>query len=102
MGNDNKSNSNKNKDISANAFYDVMFIIIIPLLFANLYFSIKAYNMAKNPVNVGSLQHYDSIYTERKEHYSMNENEEVTGYYTKDGLYYIFEEPIPAYLFYND
>ena len=99
MGNDSKKNIKKNQDISANAFYDVLFMIIIPLLFASLYFSIKAYDMAKNPVNVGSLKHYDSFYTRETGNISMNPNGDITGYTTPDGLYYIFKEPIPADLF---
>ena len=101
MSNDSKKNNKKNQDISANAFYDVLFMIIIPLLFANLYFTLKAYDMAKNQVNVGSLQHYNTIYSERKEHYSMDGNGNITGYTTPDGLYYIFEEPIPDDQFFN-
>lgn len=106
MSNDNKRKSNKdNQDISTNVFYDVLFMIIIPLLFANIYFTYKNYERITqdiHPANVGSLQHYDSIYSKRLAHISMNENGEITGYHTPDGLYYIFRDPIPAYLFYND
>ena len=96
MGNDNNEN---NEEI--NKLHNQLFFIIIVLLCAILYFAYKSYNLAANPVNVGSLKHYNSIYPERKEHYSMDGNGNITGYTTPDGLYYIFEEPIPDNIFFN-
>ena len=92
-------NDNNNEEI--NKLHNLFFFIIIAILCAILYLAYKTYDMAKNPVNVGSLQHYNSIYSERKEHYSMDGNGNITGYTTPDGLYYIFEEPIPDDIFFN-
>lgn len=95
MGNDNDNNEEIHK------LHNQLFFIIIVLLCAILYFAYKTYNITANPVNVGSLKHYNSIYPERKEHYSMDGNGNITGYTTPDGLYYIFEEPIPDDIFFN-
>lgn len=95
MGNDNDNNEEINK------LHNELFFIIIVLLCVILYFAYKTYDLTANPVNVGSLKHYNSIYSERKEHYSMDGNGNITGYTTPDGLYYIFEEPIPDDIFFN-
>lgn len=92
-------NDNNNEEI--NKLHNELFFIIIVLLCIILYFAYKTYDLNANPVNVGSLQHYNSIYSERKEHYSMDGNGNITGYTTPDGLYYIFEEPIPDDIFFN-
>ena len=94
-------NNNNNEEINTNALHNLIFFIIIALLCAILYFAYKTYDITANPVNIGSLKHYNSIYPERKEHYSMDGNGNITGYTTPDGLYYIFEEPIPYDNFFN-
>lgn len=94
MGNDN--NSNEDQGINTNALHNLMFFIILVLLCIILYFTFKTYKTANHPVNVGSLQHYDSIYSRETGNISMNEYGDITGYHTPDGLYYTFEEPIPA------
>ena len=82
MGNDNNENNEE-----LNKLHNQLFFIIIMLLCVILYFAYKTYNLTANPVNVGSLKHYNSIYPERKEHYSMDGNGNITGYHTPDGLY---------------
>lgn len=99
MGNDNENNEELYEEV--NKLHNLFFFIIIALLCAILYFAYKTYDLAANPVNVGSLKHYDSIYSERRAHYSMDGNGNITGYTTPDGLYYIFEEPIPDDKFFN-
>lgn len=101
MGNDN-NNSNEDQGVNTNALHNLMFFIILVFLCVILYFTFKTYQTANHPVNVGSLQHYDSLYDERQWHISMSEYGDVTGYHTPDGLYYTFEEPIPADIFYNE
>lgn len=99
MGNDNKSNEELYEEI--NKLHNLFFFIIIALLCAILYFTYKTYDMAANPVNVGSLRHYDSIYSRETGNVSMDGNGKITGYTTPDGMYYIFEKPIPYDKFFN-
>lgn len=101
MGNDN-NNSNEDQGINTNVLHNLMFFLILVLLVAILFFAYNAYQNTISPQNIGSLQHYDSLYNERQWHISMNEYGDVTGYHTPDGLYYTFEEPIPADIFYNE
>lgn len=97
-----EENNNENNEINTTALHNLMFFIIILLLLAILYFAYKANYNTTHSQNIGSLQHYDSIYSNRETHYSMNQNGDITGYHTPDGLYYTFEEPIPANIFFND
>lgn len=73
--------------------------ILVCLLFLCYYIP---HTSKENSNNIGNLQHYDSLYSERQEHISINQKGNVTGYYAPDGTFYYFETPIPTEIFYND
>lgn len=56
MSNDN----NNNEEINTNALHNLMFFIIIALLCAILYFSVKTYWLVDNPVDIEKLQYYNT------------------------------------------
>lgn len=99
MGNDNENNNNS--EVGTAALHNLMFFIIIVLLCIILFVCVKTYGQVSDKTNIGSLKHYDSLYSEREGHISMNQAGDITGYYTPDGTQYKFEEPIPSGIFYN-
>lgn len=100
MSNDNKNN--EDQEINTTALHNLMFFIIIVLLLAILYFAYHAYYNTEHPKALGSLQHYDSLYSNREWHVSMDPSgENVTGYTAPDGTYYTFQNPIPTNTFRN-
>lgn len=95
-------NDNKKSEIDTTALHNLMFFIIIVLLCVILFVTVKIYGVVYNPTNTnqGTLNHYDSLYSERGEHISMNQSGDITGYNTPDGIHYTFDAPIPADIFY--
>lgn len=91
MENDNNKN---NEEINTTALHNLMFFIIIVLLCVILYFTVKTYLGVENPINIGSLQHYDSLYKSREWHISMDQFGNITGYDAPDGTHYVFKTPI--------
>ena len=96
MGNDNNNNS----EIDTTALHNLIFFIIIVLLCIILFVTVKTYSVVYKPTNQGSLNHYDSLYSERGEHISMNQAGDITGYNAPDGTHYTFDTPIPTDIFY--
>lgn len=97
MGND-----NNNEEINTTSLHNLCFFIIIVLLCAILYFTYKTYIITKAPVNVGSLEHYDSLYDRSTGNISMDGKGNITGYNAPDGTHYTFEAPIPSDIFYSN
>lgn len=97
MENENKNNNN---EIDTTALHNLMFFIIIILLVSILYFSYHTFKNTAVTQNIGSLQHYDSLYSERDGHISINQSGNIIGYSSPDGTKYIFETPISPDVFY--
>lgn len=93
-------NDNNKNGIDTTALHNLMFFIIILLLCIILFVTVKIYGVVYNPGNQGSLNHYDSMYSERGEHISTDQAGNITGYNTPDGTHYTFDAPIPADIFY--
>lgn len=76
--------------------------ILVCLLFLCFYISHANKSNIESNKKIGSLQHYDSLYSERQGHISIDQNSNIIGYVTPDGTNYYFENPIPSEIFYND
>lgn len=77
----------------------LLLLILGCLVFLCLYIP---YIYTDSQKNIGSIEHYDSLYSERQGHIGINQLGEVYGYTTPDGITYYFPEPIPTDSFYND
>lgn len=89
----------ESRNIIEHTGQNLFLLIITALLLANLYFSYKAYDNSNK--NWGSLEHYDSLYSERQGHIGMNGMGEIDAYTTPNGETYYLHEPVPADEFYH-
>lgn len=97
MGND----KNNNEEINTTSLHNLCFFIIIVLICAVLYFTVHTYIQTRDQVNTGSLEHYDTLYSTRQSHISIDQSGNITGYNAPDGTHYTFDTPIPSDIFYN-
>lgn len=97
--NDQKFNPEWERNITEHSGQNIFLLIITCLLIAVLFFTYRTYqNSCKN---WGSLEHYDSLYTERQGHIGWNQKGEIYAYTTPNGETYYLHEPIPADKFYH-
>lgn len=86
-------------NITNHSGQNIFLLIITGLLIATLFFTYRTYqNSCKN---WGSLEHYDSLYSERQDHIRLNQNGEVYIYTTPNGETYYLHDPVPSDKFYH-
>lgn len=87
------------RNVTDHSGQNIFLLIITGLLIATLFFTYRTYqNSCKN---WGSLEHYDSLYTERQDHIRLNQNGEVYIYTTPNGETYYLHDPVPSDKFYH-
>lgn len=87
------------RNITNHSGQNIFLLIITGLLIATLFFTYRTYqNSCKN---WGSLEHYDSLYSERQDHIRLNQNGEVYIYTTPNGETYYLHDPVPSDKFYH-
>lgn len=103
--NENKTTKEQNfnpeweRNITEHSGQNIFLLIITGLLIAILFFTYRTYqNSCKN---WGSLEHYDSLYSERQDHIRLNQNGEVYIYTTPNGETYYLHDPVPSDKFYH-
>lgn len=103
--NENKTTKEQNfnpeweRNITDHSGQNIFLLIITGLLIATLFFTYRTYqNSCKN---WGSLEHYDSLYSERQDHIRLNQNGEVYIYTTPNGETYYLHDPVPSDKFYH-
>lgn len=103
--NENKTTKEKDfnpeweRNITDHSGQNIFLLIITGLLIATLFFTYRTYqNSCKN---WGSLEHYDSLYSERQGHIEFNQNGEVYAYTTPNGETYYLHDPVSSDSFYH-
>lgn len=103
--NENKTTKEQNfnpeweRNVTDHSGQNIFLLIITGLLIATLFFTYRTYqNSCKN---WGSLEHYDSLYSERGKHAAWNQNGEIYAYTTPSGETYYLHVPIPGDRFYH-
>lgn len=97
--NENKTTKEQDRNITDHNRQNIFLLIITGLLIATLFFTYRTYqNSCKN---WGSLEHYDSLYSERQGHIGFNQNGEVYAYTTPNGETYYLHNPVPSDKFYH-
>lgn len=99
MSKEEKTQSTNERNITVHSGQNIFLLIITGLLIATLFFTYRTYqNSCKN---WGSLEHYDSLYSERQGHIGFNQNGEVYAYTTPNGETYYLHNPVPSDKFYH-
>lgn len=97
----NINKQDSDQEIKTTSLHNLCFFIIIVLLCVILCFTCKTYLLVRDPVYVGTLEHYDSLYENREFHISMDQSGNITGYNAPDGTHYTFKTPISPTEFHN-